>query len=356
MPEQAEALAQGLVGQGIPVCRLATNIAGRTMSRWVDSLRVVRALVRWLVFLARLGMGISRCHVLHIFSCSGLSFFLFTLPPLLLGHVLGKRVIVHYHGGGAATFFGRMPWLIPVLKCADVVLVPSQFLLRIFRNMGVSCRIIPNVLDLRKFPRKSSTALKPDFIVARHLEPDYNVEAVLRGFAIVHNHHAQARLLILGTGRQEAELKRLAEDLGVSGAVRFLGYIENNKIGSIYAQCSIFLNMSRVDNLPVSILEAWAVGLPVITSAAGGIPDLVEHGRSGLLVDLDDHEDLARRIFQLLETPGMAERLVANGREEVQRYTWPLIFQQLSDVYELRPHAATCESSANRGLDAKSSS
>jgi glycosyltransferase involved in cell wall biosynthesis len=101
----------------------------------------------------------------------------------------------------------------------------------------------------------------------------------------------------------------------------------------LYNEADCFLNGSRIDNQPLSILEAFASGLPVITTNAGGIPDVVTDGVTALMVDKDDHEALARSAITLLEQPELVDRIVSAARDECKRYTWEAVRTDWLNVY-----------------------
>jgi len=110
-------------------------------------------------------------------------------------------------------------------------------------------------------------------------------------------------------------------------------------------EASIFLNSSSVDNTPNAILEAFAAGLPVVTTAPGGIPYLVEHDRNGLLVPLDDSAAIAREALRLLDDPDLAAALVRNAHDAVQRFSWPNLFRLLQAIYSPWPTPAAADTS-----------
>jgi glycosyltransferase involved in cell wall biosynthesis len=104
----------------------------------------------------------------------------------------------------------------------------------------------------------------------------------------------------------------------------------------LYDEADVYLNAPDIDNMPNSILEASACGLPIVSSDAGGIPYIVRHGVTGLLVPRDDDAALATAAMRLLEEPGLASRLVAAARAEVlSRYTWPAVEVGWMDTYRL---------------------
>ena len=113
-----------------------------------------------------------------------------------------------------------------------------------------------------------------------------------------------------------------------------MGAVAPTEMGRWYDEADVYLNASDIDNMPNSIIEAFACGLPVVTSRAGGIPYVVEHERNGLLVDCGDHEGLAAGALRLLDDPALAQRLIAEGLRDVdQRYTWSAVSGQWAELY-----------------------
>lgn len=327
MPAQAEAYAHGFASEGFHVVRIATNLSGTAFGRRLDSLRGVRTLFRVPVFLFRLLVALPVVRTLQVMSCSGLSFFLFTAPAVLAGWLTGRRVVLHYHGGEAGVFFGKWRRTVRfIARRAKPVLVPSPFLREIFARLGVEATIIPNICEAASFTRPERAPAVPRFVVARHLEPVYNTACILRAFRSVLPRRPDAELWVLGGGSESDAMARLAVELGIGDAVRFFGYVDHAQLPEIFGRASVFVNASLVDNQPVSILEAYAAGLPVITSPAGGIPDIVEDGRTGLFFDPHDPDELASRMLLLLEQPELAHALAENGRKKVAAFSWPAAY------------------------------
>src|ERR1041385_7008419 len=108
-------------------------------------------------------------------------------------------------------------------------------------------------------------------------------------------------------------LHELAAELQLRN-VEFVGMVTRERMAELYNEADCFLNGSRVDNQPLSILESFASGLPVVTTNAGGIPDVVTDNVTALMVKMDDHEDLARRAIALVEQPELAHRIINAAR------------------------------------------
>jgi glycosyltransferase involved in cell wall biosynthesis len=335
MPGQAQAYVEGLRSEGIEAVAIATNLGTTGLGGKLESLWCTRSAARFFVFLYRLLRALPLVRILHVMACSGLSFFLFSAPAVMLGVIFRRRIVLQFQDGRAREFFRAWPrfssW---VCHSAHRVQVESKFLQKVFRDeMDLHAVVVPNLCSLERYSFRPARTMQPDFLVARHLEEIYNVACVIRAFAAVQRRRPGALLTVLGSGAEQAKLRRLAEELQVAEAVRFLGYVDNARMPELYEQASIALNASNMDNSPNAILEAFAAGLPVITTDAGGIPDLVEDGRTGFLVDLNDHEAMAAKAMELLDKPELAARIACNAREVAARHAWPLVFPELLKVY-----------------------
>ncbi|HEY0385883.1 MAG TPA: glycosyltransferase family 4 protein, partial [Pyrinomonadaceae bacterium] len=115
--------------------------------------------------------------------------------------------------------------------------------------------------------------------------------------------------------------------------VSFTGRIRPEEMPALCDCADIYLNASNVDNMPLSILEAFAAGLPVVTSNAGGIPYVVQHEKTGLLVEMDDHQGMAAAAIRLLEDEELAARLTRNARAECGRYKWDVMRESWLEFY-----------------------
>jgi phenylacetate-CoA ligase len=338
MAVQARMLTEGLRREGHRVINVRCNALAHDSP--LRKLPGLRAAINFVLYLTLLVPGVMRAQIVHIFSNSWLGFILFTCPAVFLARLFRRRLIVHYHGGAAAAFLEKWHWLaVPTLRAAGTLVVPSGFLAEVFRRYGLRPVEVVNILPLAELPYRKRAPLKPRLVMARHLEPDYNSACGLRAFAILHRKHADATLIVAGDGSERSALVKLAAELGISGAVNFTGNVANDRMRALFDQADIFLNSSRVDNQPVSILEAWACGLPVVSTGAGGIRWLVTDGVDGMLAPNEDAEQLGAHLLSLLENPALAELLARNGRERAGSYDWPAVYSRLSEIYRGHPPA-----------------
>jgi phenylacetate-CoA ligase len=247
---------------------------------------------------------------------------------------MGKHVILHYHGGSAGAFLRRWFWLARLaLEVADRIVVPSGFLAAVFLRHHLRTVEIPNILALDRLPFRERSPLQPHVIMARHLEPEYNVACGLRAFALLRQSYPRATLTIAGDGSEKAMLAALCHELGITDSVTFTGNVENTQMKALYDRADIYLNSSRVDNQPVSILEAFACGLPVVSTAVGGIPFMTRHGEDAMLAPDNDAAQLAAHLIALLQDGTLSARLIHQARQRIQEHSWTPIYNKLLRLY-----------------------
>lgn len=335
MANQLRQLSERLRGEGIAVEVVQVNAPYHPA--WIERIRGVRALFRLVPYLIHLWRAAGRNDLLHVMANSGLSWHLFAAPAIMLAKLRGKVVVVHYHGGEAEAFFDRsFTWVKPVLKCADAIVVPSGFLVLVFAKRGFTTCIVPNIVSLEHFSavgRHDSSASGPHILVARNLEILYDNATALRAFVRVRQEHPMARLTIAGSGPEREALERLAQHLGIAETVTFAGRVENERMPALYHSAHIALNPSLADNLPISILEALASGVPVVSTNVGGITFLVENGKTALLVPPGDPEAMALACLRLLTEQGLTQKLVQAGHELAGEFAWDRVRGRLFEVY-----------------------
>jgi glycosyltransferase involved in cell wall biosynthesis len=141
------------------------------------------------------------------------------------------------------------------------------------------------------------------------------------------------QLKIAGSGPQGQQLQQLATRLGQANAVEFLGRLERDAIVALYHSADAMLNPSRVDNMPNSVLEALACGLPVISTCVGGVPYIVAEGDTALLVAPDNPQEMARAIVRLCTDEALRAHLRESGCRQVAQYAWQEVRPQWLSLY-----------------------
>jgi glycosyltransferase involved in cell wall biosynthesis len=239
------------------------------------------------------------------------------------------------HGGAMPEFMARFPrWSRSVLTRATCLVAPSGFLKRAVGRYGFDARVISNVIDLKHYQYRHRYALRPRLFWMRAFHPVYNPVLALRVLSRVKRHVPDASLVMAGQCKgAEGEVAALAREMGLDGAVQFPGFLDQDGKRLHGNAADIFINTNRVDNMPVALLEAGAMGLPIVATAVGGVPDLLTQGRDGVLVPDDDDEAMADAILRLLRDPELAGRLSRNGRCLAERSAWDAVALQWKGLF-----------------------
>jgi glycosyltransferase involved in cell wall biosynthesis len=311
---------------------LPINPRGRRLVAAAQRVKYVRTAVTQLLYWPLLLRRIRDADVVHVFSASYSSFVISVWPAVRVAHALGKPVLLNYHSGHALDHLTRSALARRTLRRVGLNVVPSPFLQDVFARFGLEATVIPNIVDVDRFRFKARAPVRPHLVSTRNLEPLYNVACTLRAFRLVQDRRPDATLTIVGSGAEEQELRALAATLALRN-VTFAGRVPSDDIWRCYADADIYVQSPNVDNMPISLLEAWASGLPVVSTEAGGVPAIVRHGETGLLAPLNDHAAIADHVLRLLDDPGMAEHLARRGREAVSACTWPRVRASWLEAY-----------------------
>ncbi len=311
---------------GLEVDFLPHDPRTNALLRQLQRVKYVRTVATSIAYVESLLRRLPAYDVVHVFSASYWSFLLAPTPAILIGKWLGKRVVVNYRSGEAEDHLTRWPKTsIPTLQRADAVATPSGYLVDVFARFGIRAESIANFVDPDAVRYRRRDVLKPVFLSNRNFQSLYNIPCVLRTFARIQEQRPEARLIVVGSGPEGERVHALARELSLRN-VDFVGAVKPTEMGRYYDEADVYLNASDIDNMPNSIIESFACGLPVVTTRAGGIPYIVEHERNGLLVDCGDHEALANSALRLLDDRALAHRLIDEGLSDVQRhYTWEAV-------------------------------
>ncbi len=299
---------------------------------WAGRVRGLRTILREPLYFLDLWRGLRDVDIAHIFSASYWSFLLAPAPASLVARLRARKALIHYHSGEARDHLRRFRSAPFVLSRVDEIVVPSAYLQDVFQEFGLPAVAVPNLVDLSQFRYRQRVPLHPHLVCTRGFSPYYSVDVVVRAFAEVRKVYPEARLDLVGNGPLESDIRKLVEDLKLDG-VSFAGVASREDIGKCYDRADIFINASWLDNMPVSVIEAFRAGTPVVTTSPECMPYLVQHERTGLLSPVGDEKALAANVIRLLRDPELAHRLAENAHDESQKYTWEVVRLQWLKVY-----------------------
>jgi len=255
----------------------------------------------------------SRAEVLVVHLYSGRAF----LTEDVVSRLAGGRLVGVLAGGGFPAFAERHPgWVRRVLARFGALVAPSPYLARWAASVTTTpVTVIPNPLDLGPYDFRRRGPAAPSLLWLRAFHEIYAPEVAVAAAADLAADRPDARLTMVGAdkGRRD-EIRAEVARRGLEEVVTVGGFADAVEKRRLFAAHDVFLNTSRVDNRPVSVVEAGASGLCIVSTNVGGVPDLVEDEVSALLVPPDDPEAVAAAVRRLVDDTGLAERLSAGGR------------------------------------------
>ncbi len=329
---QAQALAIGLCEAGYNVRLTPIDPRFPRQLACVRRWPYVRTVLNEAMYLPRL-RALKDADVVHVFSASYYSFVLAVVPAIVAARRFHKPIVLHYHSGEADDHLAHWgPLVHPWLRLVDTIVVPSEYLREVFARHGYQAHVVPNVVDTSRFRYRPRPMIGPRLLSTRNLEPYYRVDNTIAAFARIQTRYRDATLTIVGDGSERDALHRLADSLRVTG-VRFVGRVEPDGMPALLDGSDIFVNSSTLDNQPVSVLEAFAAGLPVVSTPTGDIAALVRDHETGLIVPPDDPAAMARAVTTFVNHPGLARRVARNARATVDAFTWTQVRDRWATVY-----------------------
>lgn len=266
-------------------------------------------------------------------------------PDLVHAHYVGSYGVLALIAGftplvatpwGSDVIFGKdspfkRPFIGAVLRRAALVTCDAWHMRDQVMAFGVPAErihIINFGIDTQRFrPRGRSLAIRhslglgeaPSVISLRNFDPVYDIPTLLRAIPLVLARRPETRFIIVGRGPLEAELKTMAESLGIGDATRFVGFIPNQDLPDWLSSMDVYVSTSLSDaGIAASTAEAMACGLPVVITDSGENERWIEPDENGLLVPVTNPEILAEQVLRLLDDPGLRARLGQAGRETIR--------------------------------------
>jgi len=246
---------------------------------------------------------------------------------------LRKPYVLSLHGGKLPEFAARWPGRTRrLLRSAAAVTVPSGYFAERMAAYRSDLRVLPNALDLSAYhfrPRSAPEASLVWFRAFRHL---YNPTLALEVLQRLSREFPKVRLVMYGPDKGDGswqDTEQTATRLGVADRVTMPGSVAKTAVAGVLAKAGdIYLNTTNGDNTPVSVIEALACGLGVVSTNVAGLPYLLEHEADALLVPPNDPAAMTAAVRRLLTEPGLAERLSYRGRAKSAQFDWKIVRPQ----------------------------
>ncbi len=230
-----------------------------------------------------------------------------------------------------------------IMKNADCVIVVSDFMSGIAKAIGVkneNIRIIYNSInvssgnedEVKTGEIKKQYADCKIIMTACRLTPWKGVDGIIKILPEIKKKFGGIKFLVLGEGDELPKLKLLAEKLSVASDVEFLGKIEHGGIINYYKAANLFILNTNYEGLSHTLLEVMKAEVPIITTDAGGNPEVIESGKEGILVKYNDLNGLGAAVFKILSDKNFAEKIVNNAKEKLLNFRWKKTVEQTAEV------------------------
>ncbi len=245
-------------------------------------------------------------------------------------------LIMTLHGGHFPAFIRAHPnGYRRGLQRACQLVAPSPFLAQIITDAyGFDVQVIPNVIELNNYAYRRRDQVGPNLFWMRSFHDIYHPELAIEALAGLRSLYPEARLIMGGKDKGLLEpVVKLAKTRGVADAVEFVGFLDMTGKQVQMARSDIYLNTNRVDNMPVSVLEAAASGLPIVATHVGGIPFLLTNEDTALLVPCEHPEAMTQALIRLIQSPKLARDLSERGRQLAERSAWDVVRPQWEALF-----------------------
>lgn len=256
--------------------------------------------------------------------------FIWQYVATRLVKLFSKKLVFTIHGGGVPARIKIYPnRYIPILKQADVITCPSGFIIHELQQLNIPAVLIENSIPFTKYPFIEKKTIQPVLLWMRSFSDIYNPEMAVKVVAELKRNYPDVKLYMGGPDMGSLEIiKEMIASLGLIENIEIVGFMNFEKKVHYANICDIYIGTNKIDNAPVTFIEMWAMGLPIVATRVGGIPYLVDDNETALLVNDNDHVGMAQGVIRLIESNEIAQRLIHNGRIKSARYSEDVVFEK----------------------------
>jgi glycosyltransferase involved in cell wall biosynthesis len=257
--------------------------------------------------------------------------FLYAEAVAALLRALGKPYVLTLHGGNLPAFARRWPGRVRrLLAGAAAVTAPSAYLAEAMRGLRPDLETIPNGLDAGAYPYRLRDQPAPRLLWLRAFHEIYGPMVALETVARLLRTFPALHLTMIGPDKDgsQATVLAAARRLGLENRIECPGPVPKASVPACMERADVFLNTARIDNAPVSVIEAMAAGLCIVSTNVGGLSHLLRDEHEALLVPPSDPDAMAAAVTRILTQPGLAARLSANSRLRAESNDWAVVVPQ----------------------------
>lgn len=260
--------------------------------------------------------------------------FWFAFVISQLCRILNVKYVTKLHGGDLPNRLKRSPFFCDLLfKNAYKITAPSAYLLNAFMDKYPQHLVyIANTIEVQNYSFTTKSFTTPKLLWVRSFSKIYNPKMAIKVVAELKKNYPDALLCMVGPDKENLvnDCKLFAQKLNVE--VRFTGKLAKEEWIELSKDYNIFINTTHFDNTPISVIEAMALGIPVVSTNVGGIPYLLNHKQNAMLVEDNDSQAMKQAIDELLNDSVLRESIIKNARNTVEDFDWGIVKHKWFDI------------------------
>ncbi len=262
--------------------------------------------------------------------------FWFSFITILICKLYKLKYLPVFRGGNLGEKYRKYPYLFHYLFNSSITNVcPSDFFMEKFNQAPFPKMVIPNYLSLDNYPYKRRSAINPKLLWVRSIHSIYNPRMAIKVLSLLSENYPDSTLCMVGPIKEKAvftQINRDIKSMQLENKVSLTGQMSKKDWIQLSMEYDIFLNTTFIDNTPVSVMEAMALGLPVISTNVGGIPHLIKDGINGKLVEQDESPTMVKYIMELLEDENKVKSLTENAYEFISQFDKKIIMKKWNRI------------------------
>jgi len=272
-----------------------------------------------MLLLIILNRNSCRLIIVDVFSTNAFYYSCIAILLAKIGHIPYLSVM---RGGNMPERYKKQPKLFNFLfKKNNIIICPSNYLADFFINRKYRVQIIHNYIDIRKYIMKKRDKIEPNLLWVRSIHSIYNPVMAIKVLFEICKKFPSAHLCMIGPAKDETVslVEKLIDQLNLRKNVTLTGQLKKKEWIELSNEYDIFLNTTNYDNQPITIIEAMALGLPIVSTNVGGIPNLLSHNKTAKLVGANDVSAMVSQIMDYLSNDHQRIQISTNAREIVEK-------------------------------------